>query len=60
MLKIRGVEILKNIPFYLENHTVTYCHTLEEVPRLLRLEKPDNNFHENRTWKKVKNLSKNC
>ena len=58
--KIRGVEILKNNPFYLENYTVTYIHTLEEVPGLLRLEKPDNNFLEYRTWKKVKIYQKKC
>ena len=55
--KIRGVEILKNNPFYLENYTVTYCHTLEEVPRLLKLEKPDNIFLKielEKKWKFIK------
>ena len=37
--KVCDVKILKNIPLNLET-IETYCQTLEEVPRLLRLIKP--------------------
>ena len=40
--KIYVVEMLKNIPLNLETIMVTYCHNLQEVPRLLRLEKSEN------------------
>ena len=40
--KIRAVENLEEHSITIRNYTVTYCQTPEEVPRLLRLEKPIN------------------
>ena len=45
-VKTRGVETLENIPIHLET-IVTYCQTLEEVSRLLMLEKPKNRQQKN-------------
>ena len=54
--KVCGVEVLKNILLQLET-TVAYCHTLEEVPRLLRLEKPNNKKFQ-KTWKNASFIKK--
>ena len=40
--KIRAVENLEEHSITIRNYTVTYCQTIEEVPRLLRLDKPKN------------------
>ena len=54
--EIRGVE---NFPFSLEKNTGTFCQTLDEVPWLLRLERPKNRQKFSENLKKCKFYQKN-